>query len=134
MRSRLPDEEAQKHAISDAGLAALGLVSDVVDLTCRRRLVTPPGPLTVVVPEDDRVADRGRDGLGVADIKRQARPAQPGAELTAAQEGGETARARQEVHRLADNRSLKCFQPRGGGGRGRGLRLAPSLVASALGA
>jgi hypothetical protein len=78
-------EEAQEHAVFDAGLAAVGLVPDVVHLARGGGLVAPPGPLAVLVPQDDRVADPGRDGLAVADVQRQARPGQPGAELPAAQ-------------------------------------------------
>jgi hypothetical protein len=58
-------------------------VLDVVDLAGRRGLVAPPGPLAVLVAEDDGIADPGRDGLAVPDVQRQARPAQPGAELPA---------------------------------------------------
>src|SRR5580700_8805238 len=82
-------EETQQDAACDAGGAAVGLVLDVVDLAGPGGLAAAAGPLAVLVPQDDRVADRGRDGLGVADVQRQARAGQPGAELAGAQEGGQ---------------------------------------------
>ena len=59
----------------------------------------------MLVAQDDRVADRGRDGLAVPDVQRQARPAKPRAELPAAQERRQPARTRQQVGRLAHG----CF-------------------------
>jgi hypothetical protein len=38
----------------------------------RSGLVAPAGPLAVLVAQGDGVADRGRDGLAVPDIQRQA--------------------------------------------------------------
>ncbi len=75
------------------GRAAVGLVLGVVHLAGLGGLVAPAGPLAVPVPQGDRVADPRRDGLGVADVQRQARPGQPGAELPAAQEAGQPAGA-----------------------------------------
>ena len=77
---------AQQHAVLDAGGAAVFLVPDVVDFAGAGGLVAFSGPLAVLVSEGDGVADPGRDGLGKPDVQRQARPAQPGAELPAPQE------------------------------------------------
>jgi len=74
-------EPAQEHAVFDAGLAAVLLVPDVVDLARRGGLVAAAGPLAVLIPQDDGVADARRDGLGVADVQRQARPGEAGSEL-----------------------------------------------------
>ena len=70
-------------------------------------LVALAGPLAVLVPQDDRVADRGRDGLAEADVQRQARPAQPGAELPAPQEGRQAARTGEQVDGFADDGLLQ---------------------------
>ena len=59
-------EEAQEDAVFGAGLAAVGLVPDVVDLAGRGGLAAPADPPAPPVAQDDRVADPGRDGLGVA--------------------------------------------------------------------
>ena len=104
------------------GRAAVGLVLGVVDLARLGGLVAPPGPLAVPVPQGDRVADPGRDRLGVPDVQRQARAAQADAELAAAQEAGQPARAGQQVHGLADDRLLD-----GGPGRGGVRRVRPGL-------
>src|ERR1019366_3626676 len=82
-------EEAQKDAVVQAGDPAAGLVLEVVDLAGRGGLVAAAGPLAVVVPGPDRIADRGRDVLAIADVQRQARPGQPRPELFPAQERGE---------------------------------------------
>ena len=92
--------EAQEHAVFGGGRAAVGLVLEVVHLARRGGLVAAAGPLAVLVPQDDRVADPGRNGLGVADVQRQARAAQPDAQLPAAQEAGEAAGAGQQVDGL----------------------------------
>jgi hypothetical protein len=96
-------EPAQKHAVLDRCRAAVGLVLGVVHLAGFGRLVAPSGPLAVLVPQGDRVADPGRDVLAVPDVQRQARPGQPGAELPAAQERGQAAGTGQKVHGLADH-------------------------------
>src|SRR5580658_7134210 len=100
---------AKQNTISEIGLAAVGLVPDVVHLAGRRGLVAPAGPPAVLVPEPDRAADPGRDVLGVAHIQRQAQPAEPGAELAAAQEARQPAGPRQQVHGLADDRLLESL-------------------------
>src|SRR4029450_9351919 len=66
-------EPAQQDTVRGAGLAAVLLVLDVVDLADGGGLVTAGEP-AVPVAQDDRVADPGRDGLGVADVQRKARP------------------------------------------------------------
>ena len=65
------------------------------------------------------MADPGRDGLGVPDVQRQARPAEAGAELAAAQERREAAGAGQQVDGLADDGSLEGFAGRAGAWAGR---------------
>ena len=69
--------ETQKDALFGAGLAAVGLVPDVVDFARRRRLVAAAGPPAALIAQDDRITNAGRDGLGVADVQRQAGAAQP---------------------------------------------------------
>ena len=60
------------------------LVLDMVHVARGRGLVAAAGEPAVPVPQGHRVADPGRDRLGVPDVQRQARPAQPRAELPAA--------------------------------------------------
>src|SRR5579859_1131303 len=118
-------EEAQKNAVFDAGGAAVGLVADVVDLAGGGGLGAPAGPLAVLVPQGDGVPDGGRDGVAVADVERQAGPVQPaGAELLAAQEAGQPARAGQQVHGLADDGPFERLAGHGPRPGGRGGRLA----------
>src|ERR1700750_1542883 len=112
-------EPAQQDTARGAVLAAVLLVLDVVDLADGGGLVTAGEP-AVLVALDNRVADPGRDGLGVADVQRQARPGQAGAELAAAEEARHAAGARQEVHGLADDAPLD----RGPGLGGVGTRSA----------
>ena len=57
------------------------LCGGVVDLAGAGGLGAAAGPLAVPVPQQHRVADPGRDRLGVADVQRQARPGQAHAEL-----------------------------------------------------
>src|SRR5580704_706504 len=83
----------RENTIFSAGLATVLLVFDVVHFACAGGLVALAGPSAVLVAEGDRVADPGRDGLGVADVQRQARAAQPRAELPTAQERGQPAGA-----------------------------------------
>src|SRR5437016_1535202 len=98
-----------KYAVFDAGRAAVGLVPGVVHLARLGGLVAPAGPLAVLVPQGDRVADPRGDGLAVPDVQRQARPGQPGAELPAAQERGQAAWPGQQVDSLADDSPLEGF-------------------------
>jgi hypothetical protein len=69
----------------------VGLVRGVVDLAGAGGLVAGAGPLAVPVAQQHRVADPRRDRLVVPDVQRQARPAQPRAQLPAAQEAGQAA-------------------------------------------
>ena len=55
----------------------------------RGGLVAASRPPAVLVAQGDGVADPGRDGLGVADVQRQAGAAEAGAEFQAAQERGQ---------------------------------------------
>src|SRR5579871_972732 len=97
-------EPAQQNAVFGTGGAAVRLVPDVVDFAGLGGLVAASGPPAPLVAQDDRVADSGRDRLGVADIQRQARPRQPGTQLPGAQEARQAARAGQQVGGLADDR------------------------------
>src|SRR5271165_3851826 len=126
-------EEAQEHAVFDAGLAAVSLVLDVVDLAGAGGLVVPPGPLAVLVAQDDRVADARGDRLGVPDVQRQAGAGQPGAELPAPQERRQPARTRDQVHRLADDRLLEGL-PRQRGVRGGHILAAVAVAVAAVAA
>src|SRR6185437_15286501 len=100
-------EPAQKHAVPDAGGAAVGLVPGVVDLAGLGGLVAPARPLAVLIAQQHRVADPRRDRLGVPDVQRQAGAAEAGAELPAAQEARQPARSRQQVDGLADDGLLE---------------------------
>src|SRR6185437_1819495 len=76
-------ERTQQDAVRHGRLPAVGLVRGVVDLAGADGLGAAAGPLAVPVPQQDRVADPRRDRLGVPDIQRQARPAQPHPQLPA---------------------------------------------------
>src|SRR5579859_6680332 len=117
-------ERAQKDAFLDAGRAAVGLVADVVHLTCGGGLGAAAGPLAVLVAQDHRGADPGRDGVGVADVERQARPRQPGTELLPAQEAGQAAGPGDQVHGFADDLPLEHLP----GVRGQRRRIAAAFV------
>src|ERR1700730_4606354 len=45
-------ERAEQDAVLDAGLAAVGLLGDVVYFARRRGLVTAPGPLAVLITQE----------------------------------------------------------------------------------
>src|SRR6266568_3804823 len=100
-------EGAEQRAFGDAGGAAVGLVGQVMHLAGGGGLVAAAGEPAALVPQDDGAADRGRDVAADADVQRQARPAQPGAELPAAEERGEPARTRHEGDGLADDGLLQ---------------------------
>src|SRR5712691_9430000 len=102
-------EAAEQRAVLHAGLAAVGLVGQVVHLTACGRLVAAAGEPAVLVPQDDGAADRGRDVAADPHVQRQARPAQPHAQLPAPQEARQPARARYQVDRLANDRLLEGF-------------------------
>jgi WD40 repeat protein len=97
-------KEAEQGAVGDASRAAVGLVAQVVHLAAGRGLVTAAGEPAVLVPQDHRAADRGRDVPGHSDVERQAGPAQPRAELPAAQEARQPAWPREQIHGFADDR------------------------------
>jgi hypothetical protein len=78
-------EGAEQDAVLDGGRAAVGLVLGVVHFAGAGGLGAAAGPLAVPVPQQDRVADPGRDRLGVPDVQRQAGAAEAGAELPAPQ-------------------------------------------------
>ena len=120
---------AQQHAVLDRRLPAAGPCAGCGAPRSAGRLGAAAGPLAVPVPQQHRVADPRRDRLGVADVQRQARPGQAGAELPAAQEDGQPARAGQQVHGLADHRLLDGGPGRGGAGAGP-RRPARSLSSS----
>src|SRR5712691_12289484 len=82
-------EAAEQRAVFHAGLAAVGLVGQVVHLARRRGLIAAAGEPAVLVPQDDRPADRGRDVAADPDVQGEAGAAEPGAELPAAQEAGQ---------------------------------------------
>jgi hypothetical protein len=85
--------EAEQNTGSNAGLAAVGLVPDMMHLAGRGGLVASAGPLAAPLgPQDHRVADPGGDVLGIPDVQRQGRPGQPGAQLPGPQERGQPAR------------------------------------------
>jgi len=95
-------------------------------------LVAAAGEPAVLVPQDDGAADRGRDVAADADVQRQARPAQPGAELPAAQERRQPARTRYEGDGLADDGLLESV-PRPGSARiwcGRAVAVTGGAVAA----
>src|SRR6185437_28849 len=79
-------ERAQQNTVLDGRRAAVGLVRGVVHLAGAGGLVAAAGPLAVPVRQQHRVADPRRDRLGVPDIQRQARPAQPHPQLPPPQE------------------------------------------------
>src|SRR5579859_2017574 len=95
---------AEQDAVFEAGVAAVGFVLDVVDLARGGGLVAAARPAAALIAQDDRVADAGRDGAGVADVQWQARAGQPGAQLPGPQEAGQAARAGEQVGGLADDR------------------------------
>src|ERR1019366_7349946 len=75
------------------------------------------GPLAVLVPQLDRVADRGRDVVAVPHVQGQARGGQAGAELLPAQEAGQPAGTGDQGDSLADDgafESLAAEPGRGG--------------------
>src|ERR1700684_1802629 len=72
---------AEKPAVVEAGLAAVGLGSGVVDLACRGGLVAAVGEPAVLVPRGHRGADRGGDVPADPDVQRQAGGAEASPEL-----------------------------------------------------
>jgi hypothetical protein len=78
----------------------------MVHFTGRGGLVAAAGPPAVLVPQDHRAADRGRDLGGVADVQRQAGPGQPGIQQPGPQEAREPAGTGDQVDGLFDDRLL----------------------------
>ena len=68
-------------AISDAGLAAVLFVLDVVDVAMGGAAVAAAGPGAALVAGDDGLADRVRDVVGVPDVQGEAGSGEPGAQL-----------------------------------------------------
>src|ERR1039457_1954197 len=64
-------------------------------------------PLAELVPQLDRVPDRGRDVVAVPDIQGQARAGEAETELIPPQERGQSARAGHQGDRLADDGPLE---------------------------
>src|SRR5215469_7383555 len=130
-------KEAVQGTAVHAGRAAVGQVGDMMYLTGRGGLVAAAGPPAVLVPQDHRAADRGRDLRAVPDVQRQRRPGQPGAEQTGAQERGQPVGAGDQVDGLADDRvpehlqGLRRRRPRTGvtGAVGAGQVLGRDRVA-----
>src|SRR5689334_9973063 len=100
-------EPAEQRAVPDGGLAAVGLMGQVVDLAPGGGLVAAAGEPAVLVPLDHRPADRGRDVGADADVQGQAAAAQPGAELAAAQEGRQAAGPGEQGDGLGDDLLLQ---------------------------
>ena len=110
-------EEAQQDAVLGRWSCRRSSCVSRGGLRRRRRAGRTVRPTGSACPEGDGVADPGRDGLGEPDVQRQARPAQPRAELPPPQERRQPARPREQVHGLADDRALQGL-PRQGGIRG----------------
>lgn len=85
-------ERAVQGAVVHAGRPAVGLMADVVHLTGRGRLAAPAGPLAMLVPQDHRGADGGRNRAADPDVQWHRRPGQPAIQLLSAQERGQSAR------------------------------------------
>jgi len=96
-------EETVQGAAVDAGRAAVGQVGHMVHFTGCGGLVAAAGPAAVLVAQDDRAADRGRDLGAAPDVQGQAGPGQAAAELPDAQEAGQPAGARDQVDGLCDS-------------------------------
>ncbi|MBV9208762.1 MAG: hypothetical protein JO037_25900 [Actinobacteria bacterium] len=113
-------KKAEQRAISNAGLTAVGLMGDVVHLAGRGRLLATAREPAVLVAQDHRGPDTGRDVPADADIQRHARAAQPAAELPAAQERGQAARPGQQLDRLGHDCLHQRIAPLDGRGHGGG--------------
>jgi hypothetical protein len=102
-------ELTQQYAVFDAGGAAVFLVLDMVHIAGRRALVATAGPGALLVPQDDRAADRLGDVLAVADVDRHALGVERGAQQAGAQHRGQRSRAGQEVDRQLGQRVRQAF-------------------------
>src|ERR1035441_4302317 len=72
------------------------------------RLSAAGGDAAVLAPGDHRGPDRGRDVPADPHVQRQARPAQPPAQLLPPQERRQPARTRHQRDRLPDDGKLKA--------------------------
>src|SRR5690242_7846714 len=78
---------AKQDAVGEAGAAAVGFVTDMVDFTDGGRLAAArPAAVPVAVP--DQVPDGGGDRRGDAEVQGQAGTGQPAVQLPATDEGG----------------------------------------------
>ena len=125
-------ERAVQGAVVHAGRPAVGLVTQVVHLAAAGRLAAPAGPLAMLVAQDDRGPDGGRDRAADPHVQRHRRPGQPAIELLSPQERGQPARPGQEVDGLADDRVAE--HPLGLGGQRLRFpaRSAPRAMAGQL--
>src|ERR1700691_1740163 len=96
-------KEADQDTIIETSFATVALVLEVMHLASRRGLITAAGPLAPAIPGLDRVADPGRDIVGIADVQGLARAAEPGTELPAAQETRQPVRTGQKGDGPADD-------------------------------
>src|SRR5215470_20226498 len=120
-------ELAQQDAVADAGRAAVFLVPDVVH-------VAPGGgpaaarPGAAPVPQQHRAADVGGDGVGVADVEREAGGVVRGVQEAGAQDGGQPGGAGDQVDREAGHRVAQRPPGLGGQFRGPGAGRAAAAV------
>src|SRR5580698_9603946 len=99
---------AQEQAVVDAGLAAVGLADDVVDVAGASGLAAAAGPFAVAPgAQQDGLPDPGRDGLGVSDVEGEAGAGEPGAQQPGPQRRGEPARPGDQVDGGADDGALE---------------------------
>src|SRR3984885_12799462 len=101
-------------AISDAGLAAVLFVLDVVDVAMGGAAVAAAGPGAAFVAGDDGLADGVGDGVGVPEVEARAFPVEGGAEEAAAQGGGARPGAGDLVDREPGEGVLLVLPLRGG--------------------
>src|SRR5579863_8231894 len=90
---------AQQQAVLDAGLPAVLLMDDVVDVGDGGGSVAAGGPGAVLVALGEGVADRGGDLVGVAGVEGDALAVELGSQQGAAQRGGGAAGSGDEVDR-----------------------------------
>src|ERR1700722_13160276 len=105
--------------ISEAGAAAVFAVDHVVGFAAARGLVAAAGVLAGGVPEGDQGETGDRDVVGLADVEREGGASQGLAEQLAAQGGGGTAGAGDDLQDLGQDLVFQLGE--GGGGRGGDL-------------
>ena len=91
----------------------------MVGLAAARGLVAAAGELACLVPQRDQAAQVDRDVVGLPDIEREGGAGQGLAEQLAAQGGGGTAGAGDDLQDLGQDLVFQLGQ--GGGGRGGDL-------------